>query len=267
MKNEKNMKPNYGNIVTRKMEIGSIILTALLAVMAVMTYPLLSGRMRLAVLGLAGVGIVAGLWTIIWNFTTYHAFLDSSQQHIPRRIAEGITHYLDIPQGGAGLDVGCARGVLTISMAKAFPNARIVGADRWGKKTYNKFPKKLCEFNANCENVDNVAFVQGNPIALPFKDETFDAVAANYAFSKIAGVDAQKLMQESLRTLKPGGSFAFHDQFSRRSLKRLQAFAKTLEADGYKDVSLISTTDGKILTKGQASKYHLKGSYLLCGRK
>lgn len=267
MKKDKQMKPNYGNIVTKKMEVASIILTGLLVVMAVMTYPLLGGRMRLAVLGLAGVGIVAGIWTIIWNFTTHHAFQDDSQPHIPRRIAEGITRYIDIPQGGVGLDVGCERGVLTIAAAKRFPNARMIGVDRWGKKTYNKFPKKLAEYNANCENADNVSFVQGNPLALPFKDETFDAVTANYAYSKIAGIDPQKLMQESLRTLKPGGCFAFHDQFTRRNLKRLQQFAKTLEADGYKDVTLISTTDGKILTKGQASKYHLKGSYLLCGRK
>lgn len=267
MKKDKNMKPNYGNIVTRKMEIGSIILTALLVVMAVMTYSLLKGRMRLAVLGLAGIGVVAGIWTIIWNFSTRHAFQDDSQQHIPRRIAEGITRYIDIPQGGVGLDVGCGRGELTIAAAKHFPNARVIGVDRWGKKTYNKFPKKLAEYNANCENADNVSFVQGHPLALPFKDETFDAVTANYAYSKIAGIDPQKLIKESLRTLKPGGCFAFHDQYTRKNLKRIQQLAKALTADGYKDVTLISTTDGKILTKGQASKYHLKGSYLLCGRK
>ena len=49
-------------------------------------------------------------------------------------------------------------------------------------------------------------FEEGNALFLPFADESFDAVSSNYVYHNISGHDKQKLLLETLRVLKKGGS-------------------------------------------------------------
>ena len=65
--------------------------------------------------------------------------------------------------------------------------------------------------NAEAEGVTNVRFQKGDACRLEFADESFDAVTSNYVYHNISGVDKQKLLRETLRVLKKGGTFAIHD--------------------------------------------------------
>ena len=171
----------------------------------------------------------------------------------------------DAPDGGVGFDVGCGSGALAIACAKRNPGASFIGIDRWGRE-YASYSKSLCENNAMAEGAGNVRFQHGDASALDSPDNSFDAVTSNYVYHNIPG-DRQKLLLETLRVLKPGGTFAIHDIFSRAKYGDMQAFVRKLRHMGYETVELIDTTDGIFMTKREAGWMGLSGSALLVGRK
>ena len=116
------------------------------------------------------------------------------------------------------------------------------------------------------EGVGNVSFARGDAAALDFPDGSFDAVVSNYVYHNVPG-DRQALLLESLRVLKKGGVFAIHDIFSKAKYGDMQAFVRKLQDMGYAQVSLIDSTDGKFMSRGEAAWMGLSGSALLVGRK
>ncbi len=112
-----------------------------------------------------------------------------------------------------------------------------------------------------------MSFRQGDATHLDFPDETFDAVTSNYVYHNITGKDKQKLLMETLRVLKKGGTFAIHDLMSKRRYGDMSAFVKKLYSMGYEKVELIDTTDGLFMTEKEAGRLMLKGSTLLIGKK
>ena len=177
-----------------------------------------------------------------WSYLMYRAFDYNGKRQMSRQIITGIAGYVDLPEDGNCLDVGCGSGALAIAIAKRNPKAHVTGIDRWGKE-YASFNKELCESNARAEGVSNILFQQGDATHLDFPDETFDAVASNY------------------------GTFAIHDIFSVGKYGDMHAFVKKLKEMGYEKVDLIDTTNGKWIRKSEAGWMGLSGSALLTGRK
>ncbi len=201
-----------------------------------------------------------------WMLLMYRAFSYNGKRQMSKQIIEGVAEYVSIPYEGKGLDVGCGSGALTIACAKRNPNVSFIGVDRWGKE-YASFSRSLCENNAQAEGVKNVSFRQGDATKLPFEDETFDVVTSNYVYHNIPSSDRQAILLETLRTLKKGGTFAIHDIMSKGKYGDMKAFEKKLKDMGYEDVKLIDTTNGKFMTKWEATWMGLSGSTLLVGRK
>lgn len=112
--------------------------------------------------------------------------------------------------------------------------------------------QKLCEKNAVAEGVANVKFAHGDATKLPFPNETFDAVTSNYVYHNISGHTKQELLLETFRVLKKGGTFAIHDLMSPRRYGDRNAFIQKLKDMGCTEVHLISTTDGRFMTKRQS---------------
>ena len=158
-------------------------------------------------------------------------------------------------------------GALTIACGKRNPKAEMVGCDIWSGAYKTVFSKKICEQNAEAEGVANVSFQEGNALRLPFENESFDAVTSNYVYHNIAGKDKKKLLLETLRVLKKGGTFAIHDLMSPARYGDMDAFVRKLKEQGYEDVRLIDTTDGMFMGKKEAAWLGLGGSTLLVGRK
>ena len=75
-----------------------------------------------------------------------------------KQIIDGVSAYVNVPDGGKGLDIGCGSGALTIACAKRNPKASFTGIDRWGKE-YAPFSKNLCESNSKAEGVGNTSFI------------------------------------------------------------------------------------------------------------
>ena len=259
------MKPDYKNWMPKGM-IYSFLGGAIgCGIIAIVLNRLLNGTPKTVLTVIFAVLAAVFCGMTVWAALMHRAFSYDGRRQMSRQIIEGTAAHVKLPTGGKCLDVGCGSGALAIAVAKRNPRAEIVGIDRWGKE-YASFNKPLCERNAQAEGVKNVTFQQGDATHLDFADESFDAVVSNYVYHNIPG-NRQKYLLETLRTLKKGGTFTLHDIFSKSKYGDMQAFVKQLQDMGYRDVALIDTTDGKFMTKFEATWMGLSGSALLTGTK
>ena len=264
------MKPDYQNWVPRPMVNGLIAGTAAAFVLFLLfggTGLILHGPARLVCGIVLGIGTLVLLFFAVWMGVLYRTFDYDGKRKLAKTIIEGTAAYIDLPEGGTGLDVGCGSGALTIACAKRNPRGKMVGCDIWSGAYKGVFSKDLCDANAKAEGVSNTCFQQGDATKLPFPDESFDAVTSNYVYHNIVGSDKQQLLLETLRVLKKGGTFAIHDLMGPARYGNMDAFVRDLEAKGYQEVRRIDTTDGTFMGQKEAAWLGLGGSTLLTGRK
>ena len=264
------MKPDYRNWVPKSMVNGLIAGTALMFILFLLfgaTGIILKGTPRLILGILLGIATLVLLFFTVWMAALHRIFDYSGKRKLAKTIIDGTAEYVSIPDGGTGLDVGCGSGALTIACAKRNPKASMVGCDIWSGAYKSDFTKQRCEDNAEAEGVTNTHFEEGDAIHLPFADESFDAVTSNYVYHNITGHDKQKLLLETLRVLKKGGTFAIHDLMSKARYGDMDAFIQRLKNEGYADVRLIDTADGMFMEKKESEWLGLGGSSLLIGKK
>ncbi|MBQ9408819.1 MAG: methyltransferase domain-containing protein [Clostridia bacterium] len=263
-------KPDYKNWVPTSMVLGlgaATVASASLFALFGATDRILAGGPGGIAAAAFGAATPVLLFYTAWMGALHQTFDYNGKRKLAKTIVEGTADYVKIPDGGTGLDVGCGSGALTIACAKRNPKAQMLGCDIWSGAYKAVFTKKRCEKNAAAEGVSNVRFEEGNAIHLPFADESFDAVTSNYVYHNIAGQNKQALLRETLRVLKKGGSFAIHDLMSRARYGDMDAFVQKLRAEGYEDLRLIDTTDGRFMDRKEALWLGLGGSTLLVGRK
>lgn len=219
------------------------------------------------IFGLSVTGVLSFLYLAIRFHKMMMAFDYYSDYHLMRTVCEGVVGSISLGEGKRALDVGCGSGLLTINLAKKHPDSFVIGVDKWGAE-YASFSKRRCEENAAIEGIDNISFTKADATALPFEDESFDAVISNYVYHNIPSSDRQSILLESLRVLKKGGSFAIHDIFSKTKYKDMDAFVEKLQKMGYQKVELVDTTQGLFFkSKKEAKRLMLQDSKLLKGIK
>lgn len=263
------MKPDYKNWIPKNLIVGMRAATTLsLAGLVVFGFCgfFVTGSLRIVLEILFAVASLIFGAILKWCVTAYNTFSYNGKRQLSRKIVQGIAEYVNLPAGGTGLDVGCGSGALTIACAKQNPQGNMVGVDRWGKD-YAEFSLTLCQSNAKAEGVSNTEFQKGDAANLPFPDETFDAVTSNYVYHNVTGTDKQKLLLETLRVLKKGGTFAIHDLMSKNRYGDMESFCRNLRDTGYEKVQMIDTTDGMFMSKKEAKRLMLKSSILLLGKK
>lgn len=98
--------------------------------------------------------------------------------------------------GGQALDVACGTGKLTVLLAAAVgPTGRVVGLDA---------SEEMLEIARRQSGAgDQVVFVRGDALALPFADGTFDAAAIAFGLRNLA--DYRRGLAEMARVVRPGG--------------------------------------------------------------
>ena len=263
-------KPDYKNWVPKSMVTGLAAGTAAAGTLFALLGAndrILQGTPRKLCAVTFGAGTSVLLFFTVWMGALHRTFDYNGKRKLAKTIIDGTADFVTLPDGGTGLDVGCGSGALTIACAKRNPRAQMLGCDIWSGAYKAVFTKKRCEENAKAEGVSNVRFTEGNAVHLPFPDESFDAVTSNYVYHNIAGEDKQKLLLETLRVLKKGGTFAIHDLMSRARYGDMDAFVRKLKVEGYEDVRLIDTADGRFMSRKEAVLLGLGGSTLLVGRK
>ena len=105
-----------------------------------------------------------------------------------------------VPEDFSGrlLEVPVGTGVLTMPVYKELPAADITCLD------YSADMMAAARRRAQAAGIGNITFRQGDVGALPFEDETFDAVLSLNGFH--AFPDKEAAYRETFRVLKPGGT-------------------------------------------------------------
>ncbi len=263
------MKPNYKNWIPRRMLAVLFAITCVPLAAFLYLHNGLTGAGGILLPALEVICILlfaAGMSFFVFCMVLYRRFDYNGERQLSRQIVEGTAAYVNLPEGGYGLDVGCGSGALTIACAKRNPRAVMLGIDKWGME-YSSFSRELCENNAKAEGVTNAVFQKGDAVRLDFPDETFDAVTSNYVYHNIMGHDKQALLLETLRVLKKGGIFVIHDIMSASNYGDMDAFIENLLKQGFEEAYLIDTTDGKFMSPKEAKFLMLSHSALLVGKK
>lgn len=102
------------------------------------------------------------------------------------------------------LDVGCGTGHTTRAVAR--PAARVVGLDLT-EAMLSEARRLAAE-----DGLANVEFRRGDAEALPFDDESFDAVTCRLCAHHFG--DPRQAVREAARVLRPGGRFVLVDSIA-----------------------------------------------------
>jgi 2-polyprenyl-6-hydroxyphenyl methylase/3-demethylubiquinone-9 3-methyltransferase len=105
------------------------------------------------------------------------------------------------------LDVGCGAGFLTHALAQA--GHRVAGLD---------LSESSLQVAQASDPTQSVRYVTGSAMALPFPDQSFDAVCAMDLLEHVE--EPNQVIAEASRVLRPGGLFFFHT-FNRNPLSWL----------------------------------------------
>lgn len=103
------------------------------------------------------------------------------------------------------LDVACGTARTLDQIAQALPKARLTGLD------LSPFYLEWAAEHLPSE----VDLVEGNAEAMPFEDESFDAVVSVYLFHELPRNARRKVYAEMMRVLRPGGRLVILDSLQR----------------------------------------------------
>ena len=258
------MKTNYGNWISTPMMKTFCFITVLFYALSVPLYfifGLEAGPFSIALI----LGIAATLVTLYMLYCRYVFSFDGGG--LMGRIHVYLLDHLPWDGRGTVLDVGCGAGALSIACAKRFPEAHVAGMDYWPAMW--GYAKEQCEQNAQAEGVAaRCTFQHGDAAKMDFPDAYFDAVISNFVFHEVrTQKDKFLLVQEALRTLKPGGVFALHDTFGNRDMYGdMDEFVAALEESGISEITYVPHTEQQIAMPPPL-RIMMRGIGLLYGRK
>jgi ubiquinone/menaquinone biosynthesis C-methylase UbiE len=101
------------------------------------------------------------------------------------------------------LDVGCGPGTITLDLAQIVAPGRVVGVENVGA------PLAVARANAKSKGDSRTTFRQGDAVALPFPDDSFDVAHAHQVLQHLA--DPVAALRELARVVRPGGLIAVRD--------------------------------------------------------
>ena len=142
-----------------------------------------------------------------------------------------------LAKGDKALDVCCGTGELAIRMAD------LVGSEGhvWGLD-FAENMLKIAQEKVEGSSKENINFVQGDALKLPFQDDNFDSATNGFALRNV--LDISQAIKEMTRVVKPGGTVVCME------VSRPQNFLLRMGFNLYffQIVPLI----GKIVDKGKA---------------
>ena len=248
-------RPEYGNWVSARLVVAPAVLAAPFAGSAAFV---------------PWLGIPAGLLLLMGAYFAYarYAFSPRGRNIQAKALDLVLSHVPDWNGEGKILDIGCGSGALAVRVAKRYPNAQVVGIDRWSGGWGSS--QRLCERNASLEGVaKRVSFESADAASLPFDDEAFDAVVSNFVFHEVRGIrDKRLLLEEALRAVKVGGCFVFQDLFLWRLVYgEIDDLLDTVRGWGVESVEFIDTSGSAFIPRALKLPFMLGTAGILCGTK
>lgn len=118
----------------------------------------------------------------------------SFKQHIKWR--NDVMVRMNVQPGAKALDVCCGTGDWTVALAEeAGPTGEVIGLDFSANMLDSARPK--------VKPYPHLTLIEGNAMALPFPDNTFDYVTIGFGLRNVP--DYLTVLKEMRRVLKPGG--------------------------------------------------------------
>ncbi len=231
---ENDRKPHYGNWVSRKIILVVGTLTLVFSILSFWTKWFIP------------LALFFFFWSVYFSLARW--FFSQGGRNIQGKVQNLVLNQLQWAGKGKLLDIGCGSGSLSISIAKAFPDAEIVGIDSWGKNW--EFGRSECERNAGIEGVaDQIKFQQAGAAHIPFNDREFDVVVSNLVFHEVQTEKNKRLLiEEALRVLKTGGIFIFQDLFLWKSVYgEIDSLLGFMKKQGLAQVSLVRTNEKRFV--------------------
>ena len=115
--------------------------------------------------------------------------------------ATDIAQRVNVPHGGAVLEIACGTGIVTRMLRDSLPaSVRLVATD------LNE--AMLAYANHKFQSHESVEFKQADAMELPFPDASFDAIVCQFGLMFFP--DKDRAMREVHRVLKPGGVYVFN---------------------------------------------------------
>jgi ubiquinone/menaquinone biosynthesis C-methylase UbiE len=118
---------------------------------------------------------------------------------LEREIA--LLRSLGLRDGQRILDVGCGQGVLDVALARRHERCDVYGLD--------SNASLLAEAKERASSLENCHFDQGDAMALPYHDASFDFVFCRFAMQHFA--EPVRAVQEMARVLRPGANLVLID--------------------------------------------------------
>lgn len=120
----------------------------------------------------------------------------SFKRHIAWR--KSVMKKMDVKKGAQALDVCTGTGDWAISMSQAVgENGHVTGLD------FSQNMLKVAEEKKTAQNIDQLNFIHGDAMNLPFEDNQFDYVTIGFGLRNVP--DYLQVLKEMHRVVKPGG--------------------------------------------------------------
>lgn len=120
----------------------------------------------------------------------------SFQRHKAWR--KNVMKHMAVKEGTRALDVCCGTGDWTLSLAEAVgKSGDVIGLD------FSKNMLSVAEDKKNTSQLNQIEFVHGNAMELPFADHSFDYVTIGFGLRNVP--DYMTVLKELYRVVKPGG--------------------------------------------------------------
>jgi demethylmenaquinone methyltransferase/2-methoxy-6-polyprenyl-1,4-benzoquinol methylase len=105
-----------------------------------------------------------------------------------------VIHQANLPAGGRLLDIATGTGDIADEGLQQVPGLRAVGGD---------FTIEMMQAGMHLPGRESIRWVGSDTLALPFPDDTFDAVTSGFLMRNV--IDVPGAFREQWRVTKPGG--------------------------------------------------------------
>ncbi len=139
---------------------------------------------------------------------------------------------LAAPTGGRIVDLCCGTGDVVFHLLRTDPTSHVTGIDFCAPMLDGARARAPKEARGDC------SFIEGDVMALPFEDNSFDGATMGFSLRNV--VDIDKVLGEIRRVLKPGAHFVNLDV----SKAPNPIFKRCFDLYFYKMVPLIGTIVG-----------------------
>lgn len=129
------------------------------------------------------------------NYDSMNSIISFKRHKAWRR---DVMKRMNVSAGTSALDVCCGTGDWAFSLADATgKKGKVIGID------FSSNMLSVAEEKNKSSQYENISFVQGNAMDLPYEDNSFDYVTIGFGLRNVP--DYMTVLKEMYRVVKPGG--------------------------------------------------------------